>query len=170
MATQSRILAWRISRTEEPGGLPSTGSQRDMTEHMAPKGGTQVGRHQEEETGPGWPDLGPAPDCPSALGSLGSQPGTLFRLHPTHSWEPSASFPRPPADSPIPGSRHQSEPEVVDSWAASAQGPGCLVLVTLTPASPRSPTFLLHQGGAPCCRLLLPGPGSSRARHSPPGV
>ena len=29
---------------------------------------------------------------------------------------------------------------------------------------------LLHQGGAPCCRLLLPGPGSSRARHSPPGV
>ena len=31
MATLSSILAWRIPRTEEPGGLPSTGS--DMTEH-----------------------------------------------------------------------------------------------------------------------------------------
>ena len=28
MATQSSILAWRISWTEEPGGLQSTGSQR----------------------------------------------------------------------------------------------------------------------------------------------
>ena len=28
MATQSRILAWRIPRTEEPGGLQSMGSQR----------------------------------------------------------------------------------------------------------------------------------------------
>ena len=28
MATHSRILAWRIPRTEEPGGLQSTGSQR----------------------------------------------------------------------------------------------------------------------------------------------
>ena len=28
MATYSSILAWRISRTEEPGGLLSTGSQR----------------------------------------------------------------------------------------------------------------------------------------------
>ena len=28
MATHSSILAWRISGTEEPGGLPSTGSQR----------------------------------------------------------------------------------------------------------------------------------------------
>ena len=27
MATHSRILAWRIPRTEEPGGLQSTGSQ-----------------------------------------------------------------------------------------------------------------------------------------------
>ena len=27
MATHSSILAWRISRTEEPGGLQSTGSQ-----------------------------------------------------------------------------------------------------------------------------------------------
>ena len=29
MATHSSILAWRISRTEEPGGLQSLGSQRD---------------------------------------------------------------------------------------------------------------------------------------------
>ena len=28
MATHSRILAWKIPRTEEPGGLQSTGSQR----------------------------------------------------------------------------------------------------------------------------------------------
>ena len=28
MATHSSILAWRIPQTEEPGGLPSTGSQR----------------------------------------------------------------------------------------------------------------------------------------------
>ena len=28
MATHSNILTWRISRTEEPGGLQSTGSQR----------------------------------------------------------------------------------------------------------------------------------------------
>ena len=28
MATHSRILAWRISGTEEPGGLPSMGSHR----------------------------------------------------------------------------------------------------------------------------------------------
>ena len=28
MATHSRILAWEISRTEEPGGLQSKGSHR----------------------------------------------------------------------------------------------------------------------------------------------
>ena len=28
MAAHSSILAWRILRTEEPGGLQSTGSQR----------------------------------------------------------------------------------------------------------------------------------------------
>ena len=28
MATHSSILAWKISRTEEPGGLQSIGSQR----------------------------------------------------------------------------------------------------------------------------------------------
>ena len=98
MATHSSILTWEIPWTEEPGGLPSMGSQRDMTEHTARKGGMRVGRHQEEESGPGWPELGPSPDYPSALGSLGSQPGILSRLHLTHSWEASASFPRPPAD------------------------------------------------------------------------
>ena len=35
MATHSSILAWRIPRTEEPGGLQSTGSQEsDMTERL----------------------------------------------------------------------------------------------------------------------------------------
>ena len=29
MATHSRILAWRIAWTEEPGGLQPIGSQRD---------------------------------------------------------------------------------------------------------------------------------------------
>ena len=29
MATHSNILAWEIPWTEEPGGLPSMGSQRD---------------------------------------------------------------------------------------------------------------------------------------------
>ena len=28
MTTHSSILAWRVSRTEEPGGLQSVGSQR----------------------------------------------------------------------------------------------------------------------------------------------
>ena len=28
MATRSSMLVWRIPRTEEPGGLQSTGSQR----------------------------------------------------------------------------------------------------------------------------------------------
>ena len=32
MATYSSILPWRTPRTEEPGGLQSTGSQRDTTE------------------------------------------------------------------------------------------------------------------------------------------
>ena len=34
MATQHRILAWKISWTKEPGGVQSMGSQRvNMTEH-----------------------------------------------------------------------------------------------------------------------------------------
>ena len=32
MATHSRILAWRIPQTEEPGGLQSTGSQEPDTD------------------------------------------------------------------------------------------------------------------------------------------
>ena len=31
MATHSSVLAWRISGTEEPGGLPSMGSQESDT-------------------------------------------------------------------------------------------------------------------------------------------
>ena len=31
MATRFSVLAWRIPCTEEPGGLQSVGSQRDMT-------------------------------------------------------------------------------------------------------------------------------------------
>ena len=31
MATHTSILAWRILRTEEPGGLQSKGSQSDTT-------------------------------------------------------------------------------------------------------------------------------------------
>ena len=34
MATHSSTLAWRIPRTEEPGGLQSMGSQRDTTERL----------------------------------------------------------------------------------------------------------------------------------------
>ena len=34
MATHSSILAWRIPRTEESGGLQFLWLQRDMTEHI----------------------------------------------------------------------------------------------------------------------------------------
>ena len=34
MATHSSILAWRIPRTEEPGRLPSTGSQKELDLEM----------------------------------------------------------------------------------------------------------------------------------------
>ena len=38
MTTHSSILAWRIPRTEEPGGLQSMGSQdSNTTEHRAHK-------------------------------------------------------------------------------------------------------------------------------------
>ena len=33
MATHSSILAWSIPRTEEPGGLQSTGSQRRVRDN-----------------------------------------------------------------------------------------------------------------------------------------
>ena len=47
MATHCSILAWRIPRTEEPGLLPSIGSQivehNSVTEHAFPETlGTQV--------------------------------------------------------------------------------------------------------------------------------
>ena len=32
MATHSSVLAWRIPGTGEPGGLPSMGTESDMTE------------------------------------------------------------------------------------------------------------------------------------------
>ena len=35
METHSSILAWRIPWIEEPGGLQSTGSQRDMISNRA---------------------------------------------------------------------------------------------------------------------------------------
>ena len=37
MATHSSILAKKIPWTEEPGGLQSRGSQRDVTEHSQHK-------------------------------------------------------------------------------------------------------------------------------------
>ena len=44
MATHSSILAWKIPRIEEPGGLQSTGSQRvDMTEHTGVHAGASSG-------------------------------------------------------------------------------------------------------------------------------
>ena len=36
MATHSSTLAWRIPRTEEPGGLQSTGSESDTAEQHSP--------------------------------------------------------------------------------------------------------------------------------------
>ena len=35
MASYSRILAWKISWTEEPGGLPSKGLQRLVQERLS---------------------------------------------------------------------------------------------------------------------------------------
>ena len=43
MATHSSILAWRIPRTEEPGGLQSIGSQRVGHDYM-----TNTHRHSYE--------------------------------------------------------------------------------------------------------------------------
>ena len=48
MATHSRILAWRIPWTEEPGGLQSTGSHRarhdssDLATAAGPPGAPQL--------------------------------------------------------------------------------------------------------------------------------
>ena len=35
MAAQSRLLAWRITRSEEPGGLQSMGSQLDTLKRLS---------------------------------------------------------------------------------------------------------------------------------------
>ena len=40
MATHPHILAWRIPRTEESGGLQSMGSQSDTTERLSTPGST----------------------------------------------------------------------------------------------------------------------------------
>ena len=68
-ATHSSILAWRIPWTEEPGGLPSIGSQRighdwsDLAQHpihpSAPRDGPCAGRWGTTVKrillqGPGW--------------------------------------------------------------------------------------------------------------------
>ena len=53
MATHSKILAWNISWTQEPGGLQSMGSQRVgydwATEHAAQ--GTILGSWEFSKTG-----------------------------------------------------------------------------------------------------------------------
>ena len=46
MATHSSILAWKISWTEEPGGLYSVGSQR--VRHNGEHTHTQVGSEGEK--------------------------------------------------------------------------------------------------------------------------
>ena len=48
MATHSSILAWRIPRTEEPGGLQSMGSGKGDTTAGLPEGRTDGKK-------PGWP-------------------------------------------------------------------------------------------------------------------
>ena len=35
MATDSSVLAWKVPRTKEPGGLQSMGLQSDMTEQLS---------------------------------------------------------------------------------------------------------------------------------------
>ena len=51
MATHSSILAWRIPWTEEPGGLPSVGSQR-VGQDWATK---QCIRQKPLSVSPSWP-------------------------------------------------------------------------------------------------------------------
>ena len=46
MVTHSSILAWRTARTEEPGGLPSMGSQEpDTTEQVTHTHTVEKGRN-----------------------------------------------------------------------------------------------------------------------------
>ena len=51
MATHSSILAWEIPRTEEPGGLQSTGSQRVRLDLATKQQTGPVGQAPGEETG-----------------------------------------------------------------------------------------------------------------------
>ena len=76
MAAQSSILAWEIPRTDEPGGLQSTGSQSDTAEHThsrvmrqpafsalrSPGRSRQSATHKRVLTGPG---AGPRSQTPS---------------------------------------------------------------------------------------------------------
>ena len=48
MATHSRILAWRIPWTEEPGGLQSTGHRVNTTEVTEQQPDKVQGRKQAE--------------------------------------------------------------------------------------------------------------------------
>ena len=75
MATQSSVLAWRIPWTEEPGGLPSVGSQRvgrDWAKQQCGTWGTWVSAAIPTST-PLSPDRGAtilgfirvSPDCPT---------------------------------------------------------------------------------------------------------
>ena len=56
MATHSSILAWRISWTEEPGGLQSMGLQRvrhdRATNTLNPMTGVLIRRRKDTETDP----------------------------------------------------------------------------------------------------------------------
>ena len=48
MVPHSSILAWRIPRTEEPGGLQSMGSQSQTTEQLTLAGGFPGGASAQE--------------------------------------------------------------------------------------------------------------------------
>ena len=50
MATHSSILAWRIPRTKEPGGLQSTASESDTTEQLTLKIKYPLGDHFSHPT------------------------------------------------------------------------------------------------------------------------
>ena len=47
MATHSSILTWKISRTEEPGGLQSMGLQRVRRDSAATAANTSQGANVE---------------------------------------------------------------------------------------------------------------------------
>ena len=55
MATYSSVLAWEIPRTEEPGGIQSTGSQRVGHNRVIKQTHTQA-RETEAKVKPMGPD------------------------------------------------------------------------------------------------------------------